>query len=68
MTDEKFPEEMTDSYPRRLAGLFEQELTRKGVDLTLFHFSGDSRDELLKEGIGELRRLARLRCLWSEAK
>ena len=52
------------SYPRRVAILFAPNATRKSVDLTLFRYRNEKRDELLDEGVREVRRLARLRYLW----
>ena len=52
------------SFPRRVASLFAPDAARMGVDATLFRYPDQNRDELLVEGVRELRRSARLRYLW----
>ena len=58
------PNDVTSSYPHQIARLFEPDCTRTYPDPGLFHYTGENREQLLHEGLLELRRLARLRHLW----
>jgi hypothetical protein len=67
LDEQASPEEMLTSYPQLLARLFEPEISSRRVNPVLFRYPDHKRDELLAEGIHELRRLARLRYLWESA-